>query len=261
MRIATIIITAAFLAGCSAATPTLQTGPDAEKSFDGLVRVDNARFRGVWVDPDINFSRYSKVMGGGATYQFRAVKDTGNSPTSARMRNNTSEFFISDDNRAKLEEETAKIFDEELSKSTRFTETDQKGPDVLILRGALHDIVSNVPPEYIGRSEIYITSVGEATLVIEGVDSLSGEVVSASSNDVLHSVPAVRPSWLTPSQPGRKCVDWCVTGHLRWLPVSIRFRLNKFSATLCKSKRPTFCGPFLLATPNRCILAAGDNPP
>ncbi len=29
----------------------------------------------------------------------------------------------------------------------------------------------------IGRGEIYLSSVGEATLVVEGIDSMSGEVV------------------------------------------------------------------------------------
>ena len=54
---------------------------------------------------------------------------------------------------------------------------DEPGPDTLIIRGALHDIVSQVPPDIIGRGEIYLSSVGEATLIIEAVDSLSGEVI------------------------------------------------------------------------------------
>ncbi len=48
---------------------------------------------------------------------------------------------------------------------------------MLVIRGALLDIVSFVPPEMLGRSEIYLSSVGEATLVVEGIDSMSGEVV------------------------------------------------------------------------------------
>jgi hypothetical protein len=41
----------------------------------------------------------------------------------------------------------------------------------------LHDIVSNVPPDRAGRSEVFLSSVGEATLILEAVDSLSGEVI------------------------------------------------------------------------------------
>jgi hypothetical protein len=163
------------MVGC-ASEPTIQTGPDAEVSFDGLVRVDNARFRGVWVDPDIDFSRYTQVLPGSVEYQFRAVKKTAGQTTVRRSTDR--EFWIDDADRERLKEETEAIFAEELSQSTRFTVTDERGPDTLILRGALHDIVSNVPPQLIGRGEIWLSSAGEATLVIEAVDSMSGEVIA-----------------------------------------------------------------------------------
>jgi hypothetical protein len=37
--------------------------------------------------------------------------------------------------------------------------------------------VSQVPPESVGRSEVWLSSLGEATLVIELRDSLSNEVI------------------------------------------------------------------------------------
>jgi len=46
-----------------------------------------------------------------------------------------------------------------------------------VISGALHDIVSRVPPESVGRSEIWLRSLGEATLIIEVRDSLSNEVI------------------------------------------------------------------------------------
>ena len=42
-----------------------------------------------------------------------------------------------------------------------------------MIRGGLIDVVSHVPPETVGRSDIYLKSVGEATLVIEISDSES----------------------------------------------------------------------------------------
>jgi len=163
------------IAGCSSAPPTIQQGPDAEVSFDGLHVVDNAAFREAWADPDIEFSRYNKIMPGGAFFEFRAVKRTSNT-TAARSR--AREFYIDEDARARLEEEVTAIFAEELASSTRFTVVDEPGPDVLIIRGGLHDIVSFVPPEPIGRGEIWLSSVGEITLLLEVVDSLSGEVIA-----------------------------------------------------------------------------------
>ena len=174
MKISLLIIAAVAIAGCTTAPPSVQEGPNAEVSFDGLHRVDNAIFKLAWRDPDIDFPRYTKIMPGGAFFEFRAVKKT--SSASARAGSN-SEFWIDDKDKEKLKVEMSTIFNEEMAKSTRFSVADAPGPDVLIIRGGLHDIVSNVPPERAGRGDVYLSSVGEATLVLEVVDSLSGEVI------------------------------------------------------------------------------------
>ena len=92
-------------------------------------------------------------------------------------RANESEYWMSDATKQKLIDTVTEVFRDELQKSQNFTQVDQAGPDVLLLVGGLHDIVSLVPPEQVGRSEIYLRSVGEATLVIEARDSLSGETI------------------------------------------------------------------------------------
>jgi hypothetical protein len=169
-----ISLAAVFVfAGC-AGEPTVQTGPNAETTFDGLVRVDNARFAGAWVDPDVDLTQYTKIIPGGAEFEFRSVKQTS---ASAARRSNQTEFWISDTNRQRLIDTVTEVFTEELQKSEHFTVTDEPAPDALIVIGGLHDIVSQVPPEDVGRSEIWLRSVGEATLVIELRDSLSNEVV------------------------------------------------------------------------------------
>ena len=167
------IAAAALVVGCSS-QPSIQTGPDAETTFDGLVRIDNARFSAAWVDPEIDLTQYSKFMPGGAEFQFRNVQKM--TATQAR-RTNENEFWISESQRARLVEVVTGIFDEELARSEHFTMTDEPGQDTLIIVGALHDIVSRVPPAHIGRGEIWLSSLGEATLVIEIADSLSGEVI------------------------------------------------------------------------------------
>lgn len=174
MKILFLAILAVILTGCSSAPPTIQTGEDAEVSFDGLHEIDNARFTSAWADPAIDFSRYSKVIPGGAEFQFRTEEKTSGT---TRARSTETEFYISDANREKLVEETSAIFAEELANSERFEVTDTRGDDVIILRGALHDIVSNVPPDPIGRGDIYLSSVGEITIVVEVIDSMSNKVI------------------------------------------------------------------------------------
>ena len=175
MKILSLILLSLFVVACTSAPPALQTGPNAERTFDGLVRVDNSRFQDAWADPEVDFGQYNKVMPGGARFEFRAVSKTAG--RTSLSRGSQSEFWISDANRDKLVDTVSGVFNEELSKAQGWESAAEAGPDVLIIRGALLDIVSFVPPEMIGRGEVYLSSVGEATLVVEGIDSMSGEVV------------------------------------------------------------------------------------
>jgi len=175
MKKLSILALAILMVSCAAQEPSFQQGPDAEVTFDGLVRIDHGNFKDSWADPDIDFSQYTKIMTGDAVFEFRAVKKS-NSASMAR-RNNESEFWISDANKEKLIEVVTEVFRKELDKSEKFTRADSPGRDVLVIVGALHDIVSRVPPDMIGRGDIYLSSVGEATLILEARDSLSGETI------------------------------------------------------------------------------------
>jgi len=170
-----LVVGILILAGCTAGpAPTLQTGPGAEMTYDGLVRINNSRFKVAYADPEINFSEYKKIMPGGAAFEFRAVPKV-TSMTARRM--NAREFWISDSDRQKLEDTVTEVFREEISQARGWEVVDEPGPDVMMIRGVLLDIVSYVPPQILGRGEIYLSSIGEATLVLEVVDSMSGEVI------------------------------------------------------------------------------------
>ena len=163
----------ALFAGCTPQQATVQTGPNAEVTFDGLVRVDNSRMRNAWVKPGFNLAGYSKFMVAPAEFEFRAVRDTGRSRSSSQ-----TEFPISDTGKQRLIDAVTDVFQEELANSQYFTRVDEPGPDVLLIEGALLDIVSRVPPEIRGRGDTFISRVGEATLVIQLVDSMSGETLA-----------------------------------------------------------------------------------
>ena len=67
----TTIIFSVALTGCETAPPTIQTGPDAELSFDGLHMVDNSKADVAWARPDIDLSGYSKIWPVGAGIEYR----------------------------------------------------------------------------------------------------------------------------------------------------------------------------------------------
>ena len=163
---------------CTAQDSSARDEAKAEETFDGLVLVKNSVFKRAWAAPGIDLSRYTKIIPLRAEFEYRAVR--GGTGTSY-SRSNQREFPISDKDKDKLVEVVSEIFREELQKSTRFEITDQVGPDVMILRGTLLDIVSLVPPERAGRTEVYLSRVAEATLVLELADSMSNETLARAA--------------------------------------------------------------------------------
>lgn len=170
-----VIAAASVLFGCAAPGP----GPE-ETTYDGLVRVRDTDLEFAWVKPDMPLSAFDKVMLAPVELQFRAVRPlTG---TSSSQRSNRTEFPISEAGRAKLADITNEKFREQLSQNRHYALTDQAGAGVLTVKPALLDIVSNVPPEPAGRDDIFIDTVGEATLVVEIVDSVSGETLARGAD-------------------------------------------------------------------------------
>ena len=70
---------------------------------------------------------------------------------------------------------------EELQKSDRFRIVDEPGPNTLIVAGGLLDVTSQVPPTRVGSSSrIYLSSIGDATLVLEIRDSETNRILARS---------------------------------------------------------------------------------
>jgi len=159
------------LAGCASGPRQPELGPG--ESFDGLRQVTNARVSGAWIRPDLDLSGYARILPMNAGVEYRPVKAVGLGPASSR-----SVFPIPAENRAKFEALVSDVFREELGKSQRFTLATEPGPDVLTITGAVIDVISNVPPESVGRGDVYLSKVGEATLVLELRDSESNTVLA-----------------------------------------------------------------------------------
>ena len=176
-----MMVTAATfcVTGCATRTPTIQTGPDAEISYDGLHKVDNSYADSAWARPDFDISQYTKIMPLTAGFEYRKDVNRFNS-MAARTRGGP--YYMDADRRARFEAEVHRIFQEELSKIQYFEFVDSPGPDVLMVVGSLQDIVTFVPDqsEMPGRTEVFVTSVGEATLVLELRDSETGTILARS---------------------------------------------------------------------------------
>ena len=170
---------AAMAAGCTS-TPQFQTGPDAEVTHDGLTRIDRTIMDAVWARTDIDLSGITKVRFHDLGVEYRNVDGPYSGRAGAGSINLTSsdtEFQLDEKTRAAFEEEISSAFAEEIRRSTVFEVVDEPGPDVIDVHIGLLDVVSRVPPDTIGRSRMFIDSVGEATLVLEVRDSISHTVL------------------------------------------------------------------------------------
>jgi hypothetical protein len=71
-----------------------------------------------------------------------------------------------------------------MQKSERFELVRKAGPDVMEIRGSLMDVVSYVPEDRFsrtaGQTNIFISAVGAATLVLELRDSEAGAILARS---------------------------------------------------------------------------------
>jgi hypothetical protein len=165
----TVLGAVSALSGCATGPVEVDTSDSEAKTFDGLYPVTGTR-RGtqVWMREDFDLSPYRKIALQGAGINYRPVNDVRTTyPTTSSAR----EFPIDEKGRAAIQDIFTEEFTKVLGKQSRFEVVEEPGPDVLMVRGALLDVVSRVPPEPLGRNNIYIASVGAATLVIELRDS------------------------------------------------------------------------------------------
>jgi hypothetical protein len=161
--------------------PRIETGPDAEVTHDGLVRVQKSVVDAAWVKPTLDLTPYKKLMVVSQGVSFRKLE-----PVSEFQARNESQFPVQEENKERLSRELKTAFEAELAKLERYEIVRAPGPDVLLLVGAVIDVVSNLPPDLesarFGRGGVYLTSVGDATLVIELRDSESGEILARAAD-------------------------------------------------------------------------------
>jgi hypothetical protein len=144
--------------------------PAEELSFDGLKKVESKRFALVWIKEGADFSGYTKMQVLPAEIAYKKPPKRG--PTA------DDNFALSKSQMDRLRKSAREAFHEELVDHGGWQVADAAGPDVMLVRGGLIDMVVHVPPQTAGRSTVLLDSFGEATLVIEFYDSQSREILA-----------------------------------------------------------------------------------
>jgi len=89
-------------AGDSGAQPVVETGPEAEITGDRLYRVDPSIMDAAWVSPDLDLSRYTRILFTPTAVQFREMSERQFSVARTDTR---TEFPVDAATRARLSEQ------------------------------------------------------------------------------------------------------------------------------------------------------------
>jgi hypothetical protein len=141
---------------------------------DQLVE-EKSRFKMTWVHPDADFSQYDKLYIWEGIFEFRDVGPAKRS-RSRMVMSHEQAFGILESDQERFKQVVGDSFMKEIEKSKRFSVVDTLGPNTLFVRGAVLDIVSRVPPDFTGTSDIYLATSGEATLIIDLIDAETGVI-------------------------------------------------------------------------------------
>src|SRR5688572_9171175 len=169
----------ALLSAASAAivlcgSPAHAQHPPAE--WDGLVRVESRHFDAVYLAPGADFGPYTKVMLDPTEVSFRRnwLRDYNNNALGLSNR-------MSEDEAREILDAARSGFQDvfrEVYAQRGIQVVNEPGPDVLRLRTAVANLDVAAPDQMTpGRTSTYAREAGEATIVLEVRDSMSGAIL------------------------------------------------------------------------------------
>ena len=143
--------------------------------FSNLVQVENPRVGVAFVDPEADFSVFSRIMILEPYVAFRSGWQRDVNRGTRRINVTTSDM-------ERIRADVAALFldvlSETLSENDGFPVVDYAEHDVLLLRPAIIDLDITAPDvRSAGRSRTYSASTGAATLYMELYDSVSGQIL------------------------------------------------------------------------------------
>ncbi len=170
------------VAGCASTPPpppTLQTGPDAEVTIDGLVRVDNAAVPVSYQKPDMDLEPYTRFMLDPVEVAYQ--KDPG-SRRQTGVAGADDNFALTPRQMENLRGGFQEAVVKALTENNGYELTTEPGPDVLRISASLLDLVVRVPTDRMGRQRSYTRSYGLVSVILELRDSESGEILARAGD-------------------------------------------------------------------------------
>ena len=174
-KMALLFVAAALMTGVSSAQQ--ESAADAAMGVDDLVRT-KGRFKETWVRPGADFSQYGKLDARRPEFQYRDVGEAkGSQSTTAMLRQGEKPYAFTEESKQRFEAVVIETFAREMRRSKVLEVVDAEGPGTLVFQARLLDVVRNVPPDFMGSGDIYVSAVGQADLVLDVIDSETGAIL------------------------------------------------------------------------------------
>ena len=133
----------AGLAGCATTPPpTMQVGPNAEVTVDGLHRMDNSVMALGYMKPDLDLRHYTKIMLDPVTVAYQ--KDPGDRRSSA-LSGQERNFALRPSQMDELKSIFQEAVVEALTENDGYEIVETPAPDVLLVTAKLIDLIVRVP--------------------------------------------------------------------------------------------------------------------
>jgi len=110
-------------------------------------------------------------------FEFREGGDKSSGTTAQAMRGGqTGPYYVSDESKEKFKQVVNDAVVAELGRSKLFEVVDKVGPNTLLVRAGVLDMVSYVPPDAARRGNVYLAAVGEGVIFFELIDAETGVI-------------------------------------------------------------------------------------
>ena len=167
-----------LVAACSS-TPEVQTGDGAEVIGDNLHRVDNSKADVAYIDPDADFSKYTKVMIRPLGVNKIEVIQPSKTGTSMSRR----DWELTDADKQMLQDTFHSAMLKNLQDKGDFPLVDEPGDDVLEIGAMIAAIAPSAAKDdgrsrAMGRSYVITDGSGAIAVAVAFGDSETGEVLA-----------------------------------------------------------------------------------
>lgn len=165
-----------MLSACATPEPTIQTGPGAQISSEGLVRVENSRVDDAFMNPDVDFKRFTGIM-----IDPLDVSDVKIiQPDTSAYATRSKKWELTDEDRKYLQDTYILKMDDYVIQRGGYKPIDEPAANVLRLKVALIQIAPSAakPKDTVGRSTTFTSNAGAISVAGVLFDSGTGQVIA-----------------------------------------------------------------------------------